>query len=186
VLGAVAARLQALPSLDAIAQLSVNLSGRSIGDRGFHAWAVELLEQLGSEICRRLCLEITETVALANPVDAAEFIRQVRQRGVQVALDDFGAGASSFGYLKGLPVDMLKIDGQFAMQLLDDPLNDAAVRCFVDVARVVGLRTVAEFVETPAVQQRLRALGVHDAQGDLIHQAEPLDQLLPVCAALNA
>jgi diguanylate cyclase len=186
VLGEVAARLQALPALDAIGQLSVNLSGRSIGDRGFHAWAVQLLERLGPQICQRLCLEITETIALANPVDAAEFFQQVRQRGVKVALDDFGAGASSFGYLKGLPVDVLKIDGQFAMQLLDEPLNDAAVRCFVDVARVVGLRTVAEFVEEPAVKQRLRAMGVHDAQGDLIHKPEPLDQLLSVCTALTA
>jgi diguanylate cyclase len=186
VLAAVAARLQAMPSLEAIGQLSVNLSARSIGDRRFHSWVVQLLDQLGPEVCRRLCVEIAENVAVANPVDAAEFIQLVRQRGVKVALDDFGAGASSFGYLKSLPVDILKIDGQFAMQLLDDPLNDAAVRCFVDVARVVGVRTVAEFVERQGVKLRLRAMGVDDAQGDFIHRPEPLDRMLPVCAPATA
>jgi diguanylate cyclase len=83
-------------------------------------------------------------------------------------------------------VDILKIDGQFAMQLLDDPLNDAAVRCFVDVARVVGVRTVAEFVERQGVKLRLRAMGVDDAQGDFIHRPEPLDRMLPVCAPATA
>ncbi len=178
VLGAVVARLQALPSLHALDQLSVNLSGRSIGDRGFHAWVLQLLEGLDPDICRRLCLEFTETVALANPVDAAEFCQQVRAYGVQVALDDFGAGATSFGYLKSLPLDVLKIDGQFATRLMDDPLNEVAVRCFVDVARVLGLRTTAEFVERPDAKQRLHELGVDHAQGDLIHQPEPLDRLL--------
>jgi len=95
-----------------------------------------------------------------------------------VALDDFGAGASSFGYLKVLPVDYLKIDGQFVRTLLTDPLDDVAVRCFVDVARVLGLKTVAEFVDHPAVLARLREIGVDFAQGFLLHRPAPLDELL--------
>ncbi len=182
VLGAVVARLRALPSLHALDLLSVNLCGRSIGDRAFHAWVLQLLDDLDPDICRRLCLEFTETVALANPVDAAEFSQMVRAYGVQVALDDFGGGASSFGYLKSLPLDVLKIDGQFATKLMDEPLNEVAVRCFVGVARVLGLRSTAEFVDTPAAKQRLRELGVDDAQGDLIHKPEPLDRLLPAHA----
>ncbi len=75
---------------------------------------------------------------------------------VRIALDDFGAGASSFGYLKTLKVDLLKIDGSFIKDLIDDPLDAAAVRCFVDVARVLGGQTVAEFVDRPEVLARAR------------------------------
>ena len=74
---------------------------------------------------------------------------------------------------------MIKIDGQFIRDLLDDPLDDAAVRCFVDVARVVGVQTVAEFVDRPAVLQRVRDLGIDFAQGFLLHRPEPLDMVLP-------
>jgi diguanylate cyclase (GGDEF)-like protein/PAS domain S-box-containing protein len=119
--------LQRLPSLDGLELLTVNLSGQSIGDRAFHRHVIELLQTAGPGLCRRLGLEITETVAITNMADAAVFIDQVRVLGVRVALDDFGAGASSFGYLKTLGVDLIKIDGQFIRDLIDDPL-DAAER----------------------------------------------------------
>jgi EAL domain-containing protein (putative c-di-GMP-specific phosphodiesterase class I) len=98
--------------------------------------------------------------------------------GVRIALDDFGAGASSFGYLKTLAVDLIKIDGQFIKDLIDDPLDDAAVRCFVDVARVVGVKTVAEFVDSPAVLQRVKEIGIDYAQGFLLHRPEPIGNVL--------
>ncbi|MFM2345913.1 MAG: hypothetical protein RL654_666 [Pseudomonadota bacterium] len=158
--------------------LSVNLSGQSIGDRHFCQEVLEMLERAGPLACRQLCLEITETAAIGSMSEAARFTSQVRERGVQVALDDFGAGASSFGYLKHLTVDWLKIDGQFVRDLLDDPLDEAAVRSFVDVARVMALATVAEFVEHPEVLRRLQAMGVGRAQGFLLHQPEPLENLL--------
>jgi diguanylate cyclase len=170
--------LSKLPQLDAIATLSVNLSGQSVGDRAFHGWAREMLAKAGGEVCARLCLEITETATVTNLADAAVFIEAVRSQGVKVSLDDFGAGASSFGYLKSLPVDYLKIDGQFIRDLIDDPLDEAAVRCFTEVAQVVGVDTVAEFVESPDVLERLRMLGVDHAQGFLIHRPEPIDALL--------
>ena len=110
--------------------------------------------------------------------DAALFIEHVRKAGVRVALDDFGAGVSSFGYLKTLRVDMLKIDGQFIRDLVSDPLDEAAVRCFVEVAKVVGVQTVAEFVDQPEVLQRLGQIGVDYAQGFLLHKPEPIDALL--------
>ncbi|MFX8377794.1 EAL domain-containing protein, partial [Acinetobacter baumannii] len=78
----------------------------------------------GVEICARLCLEITETAAVTHMADASDFVDEVRRLGVRVALDDFGAGASSFGYLKNLRVDLLKIDGQFVRDVLDDPLDE--------------------------------------------------------------
>lgn len=157
-----------------IATISLNLSGQSVGDRSFHLHALGLLEQAGEEICSRLCFEITETAAITNLADASSFIERVRQKKVRVALDDFGAGASSFGYLKRFPVDYLKIDGQFIRDLIDDPLNDATVRCFVEVARVLGIQTVAEYVGDDAVMAKLMEIGVDFGQGFHIHKPEPL------------
>jgi diguanylate cyclase (GGDEF)-like protein/PAS domain S-box-containing protein len=178
VLETLVARLRALPSLNRVNRLSVNLSGRSVGDRAFHAWAIDLLEQAGPAICRCLGLEITETAAVTQLADATHFIERIRALGVHVALEDFGAGTSTFGYLKSLQVDVLKIDGQFVVDLLEDPLDDAAVRCFVDVARVLGLTTVAEYVERDDIRQRLREIDVDGAQGNLIHRPQLLDDLL--------
>jgi EAL domain-containing protein (putative c-di-GMP-specific phosphodiesterase class I) len=159
-------------------RLSMNLSGQSLGDRAFHRQAVEQLSALPASTLSRLCLEITETAAITNLADAGLFIEQVRALGVQVALDDFGAGMSSFGYLKSLPVNTLKIDGQFVKGLLGDALDHAAVRSFVEVARLVNMDTVAEFVETQAIHDELRRLGVTHAQGYLLHRPEPLEALL--------
>ena len=158
--------------------LCINLSGQSVGDRTFHRHAIDTLTDAGPEICRRICLEITETAAVTNMADAGIFITDVRALGVRIALDDFGAGASSFGYLKNLDVDLLKIDGQFIRDLIDDPLDDAAVRCFVDVARVVGVKTVAEFVDRPEILARVREIGIDYAQGFLLHRPEPIEQVL--------
>jgi len=170
--------MKTLPTTPRIESINVNLSGQSVGDRAFHAWATAQLLSAGATICGKLCLEITETAAVTNLADAANFIENVRAAGVKVALDDFGAGVSSFGYLKNLPVDYLKIDGQFIRDLLSGSLDDVAVRCFADVARVVGVKTVAEFVEKPAVRERLREIGVDFAQGYLIHRPEPIDCLI--------
>lgn len=175
-----------LKSLDdprRLATLCINLSGQSISDRAFHQHAIELLTDAGPLVCQRLCLEITETATVTNLGDAADFMRQIRALGVQVALDDFGAGASSFGYLKALPVDALKIDGQFIRDIIDDPLDEAAVRCFVDVARVVGVKTVAEFVDRPEVLAKVREVGIDYAQGFLVHRPEPIERLLAAAVA---
>jgi diguanylate cyclase (GGDEF)-like protein/PAS domain S-box-containing protein len=176
----------ALPDPARIELLSVNLSGQSVGDKAFHRWALDLLARAGPTLCRALCLEITETAAVTNIADAAVFIDQVREFGVKVALDDFGAGAASFGYLKTLRVDTLKIDGQFVRDLVDDPLDEVAVRCFADVAKVMGLTTVAEFVDKPAVLERLLAMGVDFAQGYLLHEPAPIDELIEPVAEMMA
>lgn len=186
VLGSVVSVLRARHNLSGLGGLSVNLSGQSIGDRAFHRHALDLLMTAGPAVCRCLCLEITETVAVTHVADAGAFVDQVRALGVRVALDDFGAGASSFGYLKGLRVDQIKIDGQFIRDLLDDPLDEAAVRCFVDVARVVGVHTVAEFVDRPEILARVRELGIDFAQGYLLHRPEPLERLTDEMAGVGA
>ncbi len=171
-------RLMQLPDLSILDMLAINLSGQSVGDRAFHRWMEETLTEAGDDICRHLCLEITETAAVTNLADATVFIEKVRSLGVRVALDDFGAGASSFGYLKSIPVDYLKIDGQFVKDIITDPLDFAAVRCFNDVAKVIGVKTIAEFVENREVLAKLQEIGVDYAQGYLIHQPEPLENLL--------
>jgi len=125
-----------------------------------------------------VCFEITETATVTNLTEAARFIERIRSLGIQMALDDFGAGASSFGYLKSLPVDYLKIDGQFIRDLIEDPLHEAAVRCFVDVAKIIGVKTVAEFVDRAEVLAKLREIGIDYAQGFLLHRPEPLQHLL--------
>lgn len=185
VLTVVTNSLLEMKNLSSLSMLSINLSGQSVGDRIFHREAIKLLKRSGKDICQRLCLEITETVAVTNIADATVFIEQVRALGVRIALDDFGAGASSFGYLKKLNVDILKIDGQFITDLIDDPLDDVAVRCFVDVARVLGIKTVAEFVGTNEVLKRLQEIGVDYAQGFLLHQPEPIEALLEHHANFN-
>jgi diguanylate cyclase (GGDEF)-like protein/PAS domain S-box-containing protein len=164
-------------ALAAVHTVAINLSGQSIGDRAFHRYVVELLAHTKVD-ARKLCFEITETAAITNLADATAFIAEVRSLGVRMSLDDFGAGASSFGYLKALTVDYLKIDGQFIRDLIADPLDRAAVRCFHDVARVIGVKTIAEFVEHQAALDVLREIGVDYAQGYLIHRPEPLEDLV--------
>ena len=177
-------QIQAIPDLNVLDTLCINLSGQSVGDRAFHRHAIDTLTEAGSVVCRRICLEITETAAVTNMADAAIFIEQVRALGTRVALDDFGVGASSFGYLKNLKVDLLKIDGSFIRDVIDDPLDAAAVRCFVDVARVVGVKTVAEFVDRPKVLEHVREIGIDYAQGFLLHRPEPMENLFGAAARL--
>ena len=160
--------------------LSVNLSGQSIGDRAFHRYAMDLLGRAGEPVCSRLCLEITETAAVTNIADAAVFVKNVKALGVQDGAGRLsGPGHPRSGYLKALPVDVLKIDDQFIQRLLDDRLNQAAVRCFVEVASVVGVKTVAEFVDGPQLLAMVRALGIDYAQGFLLHRPAPISELLP-------
>jgi len=164
-------------TLELIETISVNLSGHSVGDRAFHRELMRMLRAASFDV-RKLCFEITETAAITHLGDAKVFIEEVRSLGVRIALDDFGAGASSFGYLRTLPVDYIKIDGQFISGLLDDPLDNAAVRCFCEVAKVVGVKTIAEFVERAETRAALRTLGVDFVQGYSIHRPEPFLQLL--------
>lgn len=170
--------LNALPEIEVIDTLCINLSGKSIGDRAFHAYTLEQLKCAGKKICARICFEITETAMVSNMVDASLFIEQVRLLGVRVALDDFGAGASSFGYLKTMDVDILKIDGQFIKGMIENPLDESAVRCFVDVAAIAGLKTVAEYVESQEILNHVRSLGIDFAQGYLINQPAHLNLIL--------
>jgi diguanylate cyclase (GGDEF)-like protein/PAS domain S-box-containing protein len=153
--------------------VSVNLSGLSIADRDFHRYVLELIGTIPFDH-HKLCFEITETAAITNLSDAKVFFESMRTYGVRFALDDFGSGVSSFGYLKSLPVDYLKIDGQFIRDLEDDLVDQATVRCIREVSKITGKKTVAEFVETEAVEILLREIGIDYAQGFLRHRPAAL------------
>jgi diguanylate cyclase (GGDEF)-like protein/PAS domain S-box-containing protein len=159
--------------------LSINLSGHSISDRVFQSDVLEMIHAAQFPP-NKLCFEITETAAITNIGEAKKFIDTMRALGVKIALDDFGAGASSFSYLKVLPVDYLKIDGHFVTHLLNDQLAYAAVNCFKDVAKILGITTVAEFVEREDTRQALEKIGIDLMQGHLIHQPEPLLNLFQI------
>ena len=160
---------------DGIDMISINLSGQSIADTSFHQDICAMIRAAQFDV-RKICLEITETAAITRFDDAKSFIDEVRSLGVKVALDDFGAGASSFGYLKTLPVDFLKIDGQFIKEITQDGLDVVAVRCFRDVARKLHVQTIAEFIECDDQRQVLAELGIDFGQGYLLHRPEPLLQ----------
>lgn len=167
-------------SLSSVLGVSVNLSGQSIGDPDFHVFVAEQMREFNFDTSK-LCFEITETTAITNLEQALSFCEMMREFGVRFSLDDFGAGVSSFGYLKQLPVDYLKIDGQFIREMTKNPLDQATVRCICEVARVTGKQVVAEFVETEEVEQMLRDMGVDYTQGYYRHKPMPIGDVLAFC-----
>lgn len=152
---------------------SINLSGQSLGSEEFMVFVERTLDdtRLPAE---RLCFEITETAAIASLEAALQFMRRLKKRGCRFALDDFGAGLSSFGYLKTLPVDYLKIDGSFVRRLADSPPDRAIVHSANEVGHIMGMETIAEFVENDTILAVLRDLGVDYAQGYGVARPEVL------------
>ena len=151
----------------------INLSGASLSDDTFFAYIRDKLDEY--RIPRgTVCFEITETAAIANLGTAVEFIQEIREAGCLFALDDFGSGLSSFSYLRTIPADFLKIDGIFVRDMVEDPMDAAIVEAINSIGHVAGLRTIAEFVESAAIRERLRAVGVDFAQGFGISAPEPL------------
>ncbi|MFN6469275.1 MAG: EAL domain-containing protein [Nostoc sp. SerVER01] len=143
---------------------AINLSGSSINDDRFINFLYKQFT-LHSISPQRICFEITETVAIANLIKARQFIQSLQQMGCRFALDDFGAGMSSFAYLKSLPVDYLKIDGSFIRNIIENPVDNAIVTAITHIGSVMGIQTIAEFVENEAILERIKALGIDYAQG---------------------
>ena len=149
----------------------INISGQSIADAVFRDYVLDQVRD--SRVApSSLCFEITETTAIANLTDAVQFIVDVKRLGCRFALDDFGSGLSSFAYLKNLAVDYLKIDGAFVKDMTRSETDQAMVEAINHIGHVMGIQTVAEYVETPEILEAVRAAGVDYAQGYAIHRPE--------------
>jgi diguanylate cyclase (GGDEF)-like protein/PAS domain S-box-containing protein len=149
--------------------VAVNLSGTSINDEDFLEFVLARLQD--EDVARALCFEITETAAVASLSKATHFMRELKARDCRFSLDDFGSGVSSFVYLKTLPVDFLKIDGQFAAQVASDVVDRSMVEAITKIGRAMKVATIAEKVESAAVLEVLKQIGVDYIQG--FHLAAP-------------
>jgi len=147
-----------------LALCSINLSGQSLGDDKFLPFVIDQFRRSGID-ASKICFEITETAAIASFSQAARFIQALKQLGCKFALDNFGTGLSSFGYLKHFPVDFLKIDGCFVKEMLHDPIDREMVRSINEIGHLTGKLTIAGFAENVEIINMLRSLGVDYAQG---------------------
>ncbi len=155
--------------------LAVNLSGTSLNEQSFVDFVLQSVTE--PAIARALCFEITETAAVTSLSNARYLMSELKARGCKFSLDDFGTGVSSFVYLKTLPVDFLKIDGQFISHIAQDPVNRSMVEAIGRVGRALGIATVAECVETQAVLDELKRIGVDFAQGFYLARPQPIEKL---------
>ena len=163
--------------LEQINFISINLSGQSLTDESFLDFVITQLQQPSID-CNKICFEITETAAIANLTRAMKFISTLKGLGCKFALDDFGSGLSSFAYLKNLPVDYLKIDGMFVKGLVHDPIDHAMVKSINEIGQIMGMKTIAEFVENDEIKGMLREIGVNYVQGYGIGKPQPVEYLL--------
>lgn len=177
VLGLLFRHLQVCPGhVQRLGLCNVNVSAQSITEPSFLAYVSDLLER-NRGLARKLCFEVTETAAISNLDQARSFVEAVKARGCRVALDDFGSGLSSFGYLRQLPADMLKIDGVFVRDMDVDPVSRATVRAITEIGRELHMTVIAEWVESEEVADQLQALGVDGMQGYAVERPMPLEKM---------
>ena len=153
--------------------MSINLSGKSVTDSAFLEFIRDKLVEYRVNPAD-ICFEITETAAVANLDMAAGFMHELRKLGCRFALDDFGSGLSSFAYLRNLPVNYLKIDGSFVRNIDSDKVNAAMVDAINQLGVVMGIKTIAEFVENDDIMNKLAEIGVDYAQGYGVARPVPL------------
>lgn len=151
--------------------LSINLSGQSLGNKNFEVFLYDQLKRLG-EYTKNICFEITETTVITNIEEAQNLIANVKNMGCTFSLDDFGTGLSSYSYLKNLDVDYIKIDGSFVKEIDIDPVSESIVSSINHMGHVMKLQTIAEYVENETILARLETMGVDFAQGYVLDRPQ--------------
>ena len=170
--------------IDAKGICAINLSGQSISEDDFAEFVTDAISRSGVPFTS-ICFEITETAAIVNITKAKEFMRELKKRGCSFSLDDFGSGLSSFAYLKDLPVDYLKIDGGFVKEITADPVSESMVKAINQVGHIMGLKTIAEFVENDDIARALKKLSVDYVQGYGIGMPIPFEEHLKEFASTS-
>jgi diguanylate cyclase (GGDEF)-like protein len=168
-----------------IARFAVNLSGQSLQDESFLRFVIDRIEA-SSLPPGVLCFELTETATIGNLLKAQNFMRSLQDLGCQFALDDFGTGVSSLAYLKDLSVNYLKIDGSFVRDAIVNSRSESMIKAIAQLAKVMCMETIAEYVETDALRARMADLGVDYGQGFAMGRAQPLEDLLQELAIYEA
>ena len=165
--------------------MTINVSSTTINDEQFLDYV--LAEIANADVSPgALCFELTETTAMTSLAAATRFIRELRARGVKFSLDDFGSGLSSFMFLKNLPVDYIKIDGQFVHNVTSDPIDRSMVEAITQIAGTMGIATIAERVDSAEVLEQLAVIGVQFAQGHYIASPQPVEALRTLMTAAPA
>jgi diguanylate cyclase (GGDEF)-like protein len=167
------------------ARFAINLSGQSLQDDSFLPFVMDKIKETGVP-ARALCFELTETATIGNLAKAQNFMRVLQDLGCQFALDDFGTGVSSLAYLKDLSVNYLKIDGSFVRDALGNARSESMIKAIAQLAKVMCMETIAEYVETDPLRVRMADLGVDYGQGFAMGRAQPLEQLLEELAVYEA
>lgn len=160
------------------ARYFINVSGRTLSQDDLSSFVQGLLLEFPTLRPEHICFEVTETAAVSNPTVTASAMQHLVDQGFRFALDDFGSGMLSFAYLRQLPVQYVKIDGEFVRDILHDPVDRAMVEAVAKVARLMGIQTVAEFVESAELLEHLAAMGVDYGQGFALHRPEPFSKAL--------
>ncbi len=168
-----------------IARFAINLSGQSLQDDTFLQYVIDEIKA-SSLPPGVLCFELTETATIGNLVKAQNFIRHLQDLGCQFALDDFGTGVSSLAYLKDLSVNYLKIDGSFVRDAIVNARSESMIKAIAQLAKVMCMETIAEYVETDMLRARMADLGVDYGQGFAMGKAQPLEDLLQELAIYEA
>lgn len=155
---------------------AINLSGNSLNDPSFPDFLLDVLGKTNVP-ADKICFEVTETAAIYNLSNAADFIERVREVGCKFALDDFGSGMASYAYLKHLPVDFVKIDGVFVRDIVSSESDYAMVKSINEICHFLGKQTIAEYIEDEQIRDRLLEIGVDFAQGYFIERPRPLKDI---------
>jgi len=167
------------------ARFAINLSGQSLQDESFLGFVVEQLKASGLP-AGVLCFELTETATIGNLEKAQVFMRTLQELGCQFALDDFGTGVSSLAYLKDLSVNYIKIDGSFVRDAITNARSESMIKAIAQLAKVMCMETIAEYVETDVLRVRMADLGVDYGQGFAMGKAQRLEDLLQELAIYEA